>query len=151
MLKEKILLSAAFFKAAQTWMHAAHHLIKGSSFIAAHELLFGRIYQTITEDYDKLVEKLMYQFNDEDFACPLLVSSISSSILREYESPVNQREEDIYMIALALLVDHMKTVENLRNMLVEENMLTLGMDDFLSSVVNQYESYAYMINQQVKR
>ena len=151
MLKEKILLSVAFFKAAEMWMHAAHHLIKGSSFIAAHELLFGRIYQTISEDFDKLVEKLVYQFNDEDFACPLLISSISSSILREYESPANHQEEDIYMIALAMLVDHMRATENLRSMLVEQNMLTLGMDDFLSSVVNQYESYAYMINQQVKR
>ncbi len=151
MLKEKILLSVAFFKASETWMHAAHHLIKGSSFIAAHDLLFGRIYQTISEDFDKLVEKLIYQFDDEDFACPLLISSMSSSILNKYESPANHQEEDIYMIALAMLVDHMRATENLRSMLVEQNMLTLGMDDFLSSVVNQYESYAYMINQQVKR
>jgi len=151
MLKEKILLNVAFFKSTELWMHAAHHLTKGASFIAAHELLFGRIYQTISEDFDKLVEKLVYQFNDEDFGCPVLISSIASSVISEYESPANQEESTIYMIALTLIVDQMKVAESLRNMMKEENILTLGMDDFLSSAINQYESYAYMINQQVKR
>ena len=151
MLKEKILLDVAFFKSTEMWMHAAHHLTKGPAFIAAHEFLFGRIYQTISEDFDTLVEKLVYQFDDEDFACPVLISSIASSVINKYESPVNQKEESIYMISLSLIVDQMKVAENLRNMLERENMLTLGMDDFLSSAVNQYESYAYMINQQVKR
>ena len=59
-------------------------------------------------------------------------------------------ERSISMLALVLLVDHMKGVENFRDFLIENSMLSLGMDDFITGVVNQYESYAYMLNQHLK-
>jgi len=150
MTKEKILLYIGSFKAAEMWMHAAHHLTKGPSFIANHELLYGRIYETLAEDFDKLVEKSIYQFDDEDFACPLLISSIASEILKNYESPSNLDEKNIAMLAFVLIVDHMKGAEELRNYLSDINMLTLGFDDFISAAINQYETYAYSLNQYVK-
>ena len=151
MLKEKLLLGVASFKAVEMWMHAAHHLTKGPAFIAAHELLYGRIYQTFAADYDKLIEKLIYQTSDEEMACPIIISSAAHEILSKYESPANLSENEISMSALVLLVDHMKGIEKLREFLQESDMLSLGMDDFLSAAANQYESYAYMVNQQVKR
>ena len=150
MLKESILLTVGSFKAAEMWVHAAHHMTKGPSFIADHELLFGRIYNTLSEDYDKLVEKLVYQMDDEDFGCPVLISSTASEILKNYDSPSGLDERSISMLALVLLVDHIKGVENFRNILSDKGELSLGMEDFLSGAVNQYESYAYMLNQRLK-
>ena len=151
MLKEKLLLGVASFKSVEMWMHAAHHLTKGPAFIAAHELLYGRIYQTFSEDYDKLIEKIVYLANDETMACPIMISSAANAILSRYDSPANLSEQDISMLALVLLVDHIKGIESFREILRQHDMLSLGMEDFLTSAANQYESYAYMINQHVKR
>ena len=150
MLKERLLLCVSSFKAAEMWMHSAHHLTKGPAFIATHELLFGRIYQSLSEDFDKIVEKLVYQMDDEDYGCPIIISSAAADILKKYDSPSGMDERSISMLALVLLVDHMKGVENFREFLIEKDMLSLGMDDFITGVVNQYESYAYMLNQHLK-
>jgi DNA-binding ferritin-like protein len=150
MLKEKIMLSIASFKAAEMWMHAAHHLTKGPAFISTHEMLYGRIYETLSGDFDKLVEKMIYTFNDEEMGCPIHLSRNSSHILSRYDSPANLDEKSISMLALVLLVDHMKGVEILLETLRQENLASLGIEDFLSAAYNQYESYAYMLNQHIK-
>ena len=150
MLKEKLLMFVSSFKAAQMWLHSAHHLTKGPAFIATHEMLYGRMYETLTSDFDKLVEKMIYQMDDEDFGCPILISSAAAEILKRYESPAFLDSKNINMLALVLIVDHMQGVEALRNLLEQNNMLSLGMEDFLTSAYNQYESYAYMLNQQLK-
>lgn len=151
MLKEKLLMFVSSFKAASMWLHGAHYLTKGPAFIATHEMLYGRMYETLTSDFDKLVEKMIYQMNDEELGCPVLISSFAAEILKQYESPANLGEENIGMLALVLMVDHMRGVEALLSLLEQNNMLTLGMQDFLTSAYNQYESYAYMLNQQLKK
>tara|TARA_Y100001973_G_C5195214_1_gene333765 strand:+ start:2179 stop:2637 length:459 start_codon:yes stop_codon:yes gene_type:complete len=150
MLGDALLHYIGFTKAIEDWMHAAHHLTKGPSFIANHELLFGRIYQTFSEDFDRVVEKIVYLTDDEKFACPKIVSEVSSKILSSYDSPANMSERSIGMVALCMIVDHMKGIEVTRELLKKEDMLTLGMDDLLTSSSNQYENYAYMLNQYTK-
>jgi DNA-binding ferritin-like protein len=150
MLRDTLLRYVGFAKAITMWMHAAHHLTKGPSFIANHELLFGRIYQTLADDFDTAVEKLVYLMDDEIFACPLAISNIASTILDRYDSPANMSEKSIEMISLTILVDHMKGIEIVRDLLEKQGQLTLGVDDFLGGASNQYESYAYMIKQQSK-
>ena len=54
------------------------------------------------------------------------------------------------MYSLVLIVDHIKALEALKLTLEKEGALSLGMDDFLAAACNQYESFAYMINQKLK-
>ena len=75
MLRDSLLRYIGFAKAISLWMHSAHHLTKGPAFVANHELLFGRVYQTLSEDFDKAVEKLVYLMDDETFACPITISN----------------------------------------------------------------------------
>jgi DNA-binding ferritin-like protein len=147
---DHLIAFVASFKAAEMWMHAAHHLTKGPAFIAAHESLYGKIYETIGGDYDTLIEKLVYSLDNEEIACPIMISSLAAKILMKYDSPANLDERNISAMALVLLVDHMKGIEKLRGVLEASGMLTLGMDDFLSAAFNQYESYAYKLNQHLK-
>ena len=128
MLRDALLRYVGFAKAVTLWMHAAHHLTKGPAF----------------------VEKLLYSMDDETFACPIVVSNIATTVLNRYDSPANLPDKEISMIALCILVDHMKGMEVVRDLLSNAGQLTLGMDDFLSAASNQYESYAYMIKQQTK-
>jgi hypothetical protein len=150
MLRDALLRYVGFAKAITLWMHAAHHLTKGPAFVANHELLFGRVYQTLSDDFDKAVEKLLYLMDDETFACPIIISNTAATVLDRYDSPANMPEKSISMVALCILVDHMKGMEVVESLLNEEGLLTLGMSDFLASASNQYESYAYMIKQQTK-
>ena len=150
MLRDALLRYVGFAKAVTLWMHAAHHLTKGPAFVANHELLFGRLYQILSDDFDKVVEKLLYSMDDETFACPITISNISTTILSRYDSPANLSDKEISMVALCILVDHMKGMEIVRDLLDNAGQLTLGMDDFLSAASNQYESYAYMIKQRTK-
>ena len=45
------------------WFHAAHHVTKGKGFAGDHELLYGRIYESASKDFDVIVEKFLYQTN----------------------------------------------------------------------------------------
>lgn len=150
MFKEIALSTIGSFRAVEMWMHAAHHLTKGPAFIANHELLYGRIYQAASKDFDTIVEKFLYQVNDEECACPLTISAMSAAILENYQSPANLPEKEISMYALILIVDHIKSIESLKLTLEKEGILSLGMEDFLAATCNQYESFAYMINQKLK-
>lgn len=150
MLKEKLLMFVSSFKAAEMWLHGAHHLTKGPAFIATHEMLYGRMYETLGSDFDKLVEKMIYQMDDEDFGCPIIIASSAAEILKRYESPAGLDEKSISMLAFVLIVDHMQGVEALRDLLDQSGALSLGMEDFLTAAYSQYESYAYMLNQHIK-
>ena len=150
MFKEIALSTIGSFKAVEMWMHAAHHLTKGPAFIANHELLYGRIYESASKDFDVIVEKFLYQTNDEECACPLIISSMAATILRNYQTPANLSDREISMYALVLIVDHIKAIESLKVTLEKEGILSLGMEDFLAATCNQYESFAYMINQKLK-
>jgi len=147
---DNLIVFVASFKAAEMWMHAAHHLTKGPAFIATHESLYGKIYETIGSDYDTLVEKFIYSLDDEEIACPIMISALTAKILMKYDSPANLDERSISAMALVILVDHMKGIEKLRSVLEDSGMLSLGMDDFLAAASNQYESYAYKLNQHLK-
>lgn len=76
--------------------------------------LYGRIYETISKDFDTIVEKMIYQLNDEECACPVLISSIAAQTLQNYESPANLPDSEISMYSLVLIVDHIKALEALK-------------------------------------
>ena len=55
-IPDLLLIYICFTKANQMWFHSAHHVTKGKGFAGDHELLYGKIYQTLTEDLDALIE-----------------------------------------------------------------------------------------------
>ena len=81
MLKEKLLMFVSSFKAAEMWLHGARHLTKGPAFIATHEMLYRRMYETLGSDFDKLVEKMIYHMDDEDFGCPIIIHNFLARVM----------------------------------------------------------------------
>ncbi len=75
-------------KGLHTWFHAAHHVTKGASFAGDHVNLYGEIYNGISEDFDKLVEKSIMVADTEEVACPIMITEVSAKVLSKYESPV---------------------------------------------------------------
>ena len=138
-------------KSIFTWMHAAHHVTKGTSFSGAHVNLFGEIYQEMIEIFDELVEKSIVLCDTENVACPLTISEISLVVLKQYESPVNLNSDQISIIALDMVRDYSLTLTQVYYALQEQRQLSLGMDDFLASAAGKFDKFEYLLSQRIKK
>ena len=149
-IPDLLLTYICFTKAKQMWFHSAHHVTKGKGFAGDHELLYGKIYQTLTEDLDALIERAIGQINSEIFACPIVLSSMTSKILKRFSSPADRSDQEIVEIAYDSLERLIQNVESLHQNLSNTSQLSLGMEDLLAGFANQYEAYIYMLKQRLK-
>ena len=138
-------------KGLHTWFHAAHHVTKGASFAGDHVNLYGEIYNGISEDFDKLVEKSIMVAHSEEVACPMMITEVAAKVLSQYESPVGRGPDAIAAIGLEYMRNHVANLTELYRILESCGALSLGMDDYLASAANQYEGYVYLLTQRVKK
>lgn len=138
-------------KGLHTWFHAAHHVTKGVGFAGDHVNLYGEIYNGISEDFDKLVEKSIMVADTEEVACPIMITEVASKVLSKYESPASREADAIAAIGLEYMRNHVNNLTELYRILDSCGTLSLGMDDYLASAANQYEGYIYLLTQRVKR
>lgn len=150
MISDLLLSFIACTKATQMWFHAAHHVTKGKGFVGDHSILYTKIYETLGEDYDSLVEKGIGLYDEEQLACPILVSQLSAQIVSQFNSPVNRNDEDIAYIGLHILDHHLNNLEDLYYKIENSQEFTIGFDDLLASMANLYEKYIYMLKQRLK-
>ena len=150
MLNELLISYIGCVKALSLWMHSAHHVSKGPSFGADHDLLYSKIYETVQEDFDKIVEKSIVMLQDESCACPVTITKVASIVLSSYPSPVEKGSDTIATSARDILGDHIVKIGDLYQKLEKNEVMTLGMNDYLSSLANQYEEYYYLLSQRCK-
>ena len=141
----------ANIKAATMWFHAAHHVAKGAGFLSDHNDLYGKIYNSLDEHFDMLVEKSIALSGDESVACPLQLSIKASHVLnKHYVSPVNQPAGQIAKEAIEVIINLINSVSEIYSEFEEAGMLTLGLDDALSANAGEYEKYLYFLGQRYK-
>ena len=138
-------------KSIMIWMHAAHHVSKGTSFSGDHVNLFGEIYTEIADIYDDMVEKSIACCDDELIACPIVTSQLAANIISSFDSPANLHSDQIAAIGLDLVSDYLNIVTQVYRELDAKNMLSLGMDDFLASAAGKFEKFEYLLGQRVKK
>ena len=68
---------------------------KGKGFAGDHNLLYSNIYQLLGEHLDSLVEKGVGLYNNEEIACPLLISNLAAKIMCKFDSPANKSDHEI--------------------------------------------------------
>lgn len=150
MISDLLLSYIACTKATELWFHAAHHVTKGKGFAGDHNFLYSRIYQLLGDDLDSLVEKGIGLYDEEQLACPILISKLSSQIVDKFDSPVNREAENIANIGLHVLKHHLENLEYLYKKLSNSHHFSIGFDDLLASMANEYEKYIYMLKQRIK-
>jgi hypothetical protein len=150
MISDLLLTYIACTKATEMWFHAAHHVTKGKGFAGDHNILYSKIYELLGDDYDSLVEKGIGLFDEEQLACPILISQIASKLLSNFQSPVNCSDHEIATTGLQVLIDHLQSLEYLYDELENSESFTIGFDDLLASMANEYERYIYMLKQRIK-
>ena len=150
-MKDALLSYIGCTKGLHAWFHAAHHVTKGVGFAGDHVNLYGEIYNGISEDFDKLVEKSIMVADTELVACPMLITEISAKVLSQYETPTERGGDAIAAIGLEYMRNHVDNLTELYRILESSGTLSLGMDDYLAAAANQYEGYVYLLTQRVKR
>ena len=149
-IPDLLLIYICFTKANQMWFHAAHHVTKGKGFAGDHELLYGKIYQTLTEDLDALIERAIGLTDSEICACPIVISEMTSRVLQRFCSPADRSDQEIVAIAYDCLEGLIQNLEILHEKFQQSGQLSLGLEDLLAGFANQYETYIYMLKQRLK-
>jgi len=138
-------------KAAELWFHAAHHLSKGTSFSGDHTNLYGKIYLELQEEFDAVAERVLGLTGDESLLCPKHCLKKVLELMDLYPSPINMAEHDIALTAHKIILDYCLWENIFHAKLDEMGILTLGLDDLLSSNASRHEGYAYLLQQRSKK
>jgi DNA-binding ferritin-like protein len=150
MISDLLLSYIACTKATEMWFHAAHHVTKGKGFAGDHNILYSKIYELLGKDLDSLVEKGIGIFDEEQLACPIIISNLAAKVVCKFKSPANINDHDIAEAGLDVLNHHLSGLEVLYTQLEASQYFTIGFDDLLASMANEYERYIYMLKQRLK-
>ena len=133
-------------RAMIAWYHAAHHVTKGTGFGGDHVNIYGEIYTQLDEDLDMIVEKGIGLTGDETLADPVSSLSLAATMLAQYPMAANQNAE---MIAAAAFEISKSYIAFLEGIYAQFNAcgMSLGLDDLLQGLANQYETYVYLLQQ----
>ena len=133
-------------RAMIAWYHAAHHVTKGTGFGGDHVNIYGEIYTQLDEDLDMIVEKGIGLTGDETLADPVSSLSLAATMLAQYPMAANQSAE---MIAAAAFEISKSYIAFLEGIYAQFNAcgMSLGLDDLLQGLANQYETYVYLLQQ----
>ena len=137
-------------KAAELWFHAAHHLTKGTGFSGDHVNLYGMIYSEMQEEFDAVAERVLGLTNDENFLCPIKITKSALEKLKQYPSPAGSSDHDIAMGAHGIILEYCLWENNFHMHLDNLGLLTIGLDDMISSNASNHERYVYLLQQRCK-
>jgi hypothetical protein len=149
-LEQAMIELAGRLRAMYIWFHGAHHLSKGTGFSGDHVELYGRIYSEIGGKIDGTVEKAMGLTECEGVACPMTITTCALEHLATYQSPVDCNALAIAVNGKQIVADHLKFLDVTYKVLKSQNLLTLGLDDFIMAQANDFETFVYLLNQRVK-
>ena len=134
-------------RAMIAWYHAAHHVTKGTGFGGDHVSIYGEIYTQLDEDLDGIVEKGIGLTGDETLADPVSSLSLAATKLAQYPSAANQSADMIACSAFEISKVYVQFLEQTYQQFEASGSMSLGLDDLLQSLANQYETYVYLLQQ----
>ena len=133
-------------RAMIAWFHAAHHVTKGTGFGGDHVNLYGEIYTKLDEDLDGIIEKGIGLTGDETLADHVSSLSLSATLLSQQPASANQDAETIANNAFEVIKYYVTSIESTYAQFEAAGM-SLGLDDLLQGLANQYETYVYLLQQ----
>ena len=124
-------------------LQICHWKSVGKSSYSNH-LMFERAYGISQDTLDKAAEKFVGIFGSECLDLSLQ-NDLRAKVLTRYESYDNP--ENLSKMAILIEKDIIKYSQDLYNLLEKENLLTLGLDDFIMSTSSRHEEIVYFIQQ----
>ena len=136
----------SYIRAMHTWFHGAHHVTGGTGFAGDHSSLYSRIYEEIQDDFDDVAEKAV-GLTGEGAACPLRIMQNAAKIISKYKSPCDLSPDEIAEEGLSIVENYLSLLDKIYKMLKNKDALTLGLDDFIMGMANDYETFVYLLKQ----
>lgn len=139
----------SFMRMMQLWFHGAHHLVHGESFAGDHVEIYGKIYQTIEDQIDGVIEKAVGLFGDE-CACPVKVTMMAAKMMSAYPSPIEMNASGVAAVGLHIEKDFLSFSQEIYDGLKSMDAMTLGLDDMIMATANAHETHVYLLQQRIK-
>ena len=111
LLKTRMSQYIAMLRGMQLWYHAAHHVTRGTGFFGDHADAYGKLYNELSADFDKAVEKAIGLTNDEVMACPVHITKMACQVICKYPSPVSLTALAMASCALEMEKHHNQLVD----------------------------------------
>ena len=108
--------------------------------------IYGEIYTQLDEDLDMIVEKGIGLTGDETLADPVSSLSLAATMLAQYPMAANQDAEMIACSAFEISKSYIAFLEGVYAQFDACGM-SLGLDDLIQGLANQYETYVYLLQQ----
>ena len=134
-------LYVATLKAISIIHQHNHWTTKGSDFYGDH-LLFGRLYDGVSSNVDAAAEKFIGLFGAECLGYELQVDFLNK-VLERYKNFKGAPEE----LSLAVEKDFLKFAKEAYNCFEDEEKLTMGLDDTMTSISSKSEEAVYLLQQ----
>ena len=104
----------------------------------------------IDDQLDASMEKAIGITGDESVVCPQMIIKTLAKVSDLYSSPSDASAIEIARTGLKITHDFLTALEVIYHVLKAQEMLTLGTEDFIASLANTHEGYAYLLGQLVK-
>jgi DNA-binding ferritin-like protein len=127
-----------------------HWVTKGTSYYADH-LLFERLYNKIAGEIDTVAEKAI-GLSSEKSVCPITMTKLSLDLMQNIfpKFDVMGEPHDLVEQMLNMEIVFLEQNEKFYDKLEEEDSLTLGLDDLLTSIHSSHEENVYLLKQRWK-
>lgn len=135
-------------KAMELWFHQAHHNVRGVSFVADHQNLYGAIYTDVLGvAFDNIIERGIGLTEDQTLADAVEYAIGAANILRGWPSPSSLSAEQLASEAHRRLSDYLDYIEAMRAQFELHSCLSLGLDDLIAGMCNDIETQLYLVGQ----
>ena len=138
--KDKLRTILATLRAQEQLYFTSHWQSAGSNFYGQH-LLFERLYDAQSDQYDALAEKLVCTCGKE-IVDPLKQITIEKDLLTDWVKTENAVER-----GLASEKELQGQIKSTYDYLKENNELTPGLDDYLLALSNEHDTNSYLLGQ----
>lgn len=138
--KEHLQSLLALLRAMHWEYYSSHWKVKGIAFYGDH-LLFQRLYDNLTEEFDSLAEKIVCKYGDAAVD-PCHQMKLAYAWLVHVEGILDWFDRALKLEDL--LQVQIKTTYDI---LERASELSLGLDDFLMSLANAHEGHSYLLKQ----
>jgi DNA-binding ferritin-like protein len=143
-----VLAAMLAFMRGESMIHQAHHWqAQGGNYYGDH-LLFDRLYEGVTEDIDKLAERMVGS-GVPILAHPVLHAKHTSAVVQTFYdgAPPNPTPDEHVLISLRAVLRTLVVMKMAYGYLEQQGLLSHGLDNLLQGIADKHEEHIYLLKQ----
>jgi DNA-binding ferritin-like protein len=137
----------AHLRAGNLWYHGAHHVTVGAGFHGDHKF-YQKVYEQYEADFDRAAEKAIALLGPT-IAAPQAVSLRAAQLVQTMPAVSGLPGQSIAASALQVEKQTLTFVEKVFRDLEAGKRLSLGMNNFLSQLADDHETFVYKLGQRI--